>query len=92
MACLGVGYVLCALACLGVGCISNCKSLALWAQAFSVAFHVNQGRSYVHMAAVQEHTEQSISVTRVGNQQVAKITAFTMLSSVIFPVSVETLT
>lgn len=58
--------------------ITNCRSLALRIKAFSDIFHVSQGGSYIHITAVQEHTKQSVSVTRVGNQRVAKITAFTM--------------
>lgn len=75
----------------GVECIANCISLILRAKAFRDIFHVTQGTS-VHIAAVREHIKQSISVTRVGNQWVAKILAFTMSSSVLFPTSVETLT
>lgn len=75
----------------GVGYIANCISLTLRAKAFSDIFHVNQG-TCIHIAAVQEHMEQSVSVTRVGNQWIAKIIALKMSSSVLFPTSVETVT
>lgn len=68
---------------LGVVGAANYIALALRVKAFSDICHVTQSGSYIH-------TKQSINVAGVGSHLVAKIIAFTMLSSVIFSTSVET--